>query len=194
MTRSFEHVHFYNATWAIHYVVVVGFERLRVLLWIINEEHYFEELLRTSSDGKFWAFSFQIISMSFYMLGTNVSLLLIVLVFYHLISCSRILCWFSFFLNLCSSHLKVSQEHQALNVCFIFHVFALWSFAIFQERKTFNVCFLFFLCLFFIKFLKNTKVIHLLPPDFVLWLFNELQPSMFIFLHVFASFSKALNL
>lgn len=194
MTRSFEHVHFYNATWAIHYVVVVGFERLRVLLYIINKEHYFEELLRTSSDEKFWTFSFQIIFMGFYMFGTNVSLLLIVLVFYHLISCSWILCWFSFFLNLCFSHLKVSQEHQASNVCFIFHVFALWSSAFFSRTQNFQCLFSFFLCFIFIKFFKNTKVIHLLPLDFVLWLFNELQPPMFIFLHVFASFSKALNL
>ncbi len=83
------------------------------------------------------------------MFGTNVSLLLIVLVFYHLISCSRILCWFSFFLNLCSSHLKVFQEHQASNVCFIFHVFALWSFAFFSRTQNLQCLFSFFLCLFF---------------------------------------------
>jgi hypothetical protein len=157
MTRSFEHVHFYNATWAIHCVVVVGFERLRVLLCIINEEHYFEELLRTSSDEKFWTFSFQIISMSFYMFGTNVSLLLIILVFYHLISCSWILCWFSFSWICVLVIWKFLKNTKPQMFVLFFMRLPFGHLQFFQEHKTFNVCFLFFYVYFLSSFSKTLR-------------------------------------
>jgi hypothetical protein len=84
--------------------------------------------------------------MIFPMFVANVNLLLLVLFFDCLISSSRIMCWFSFFLCLCYGHLH-SQEHQASSVCFIFsYVFLLVVCKFFKNAKP-PIYVFFFLCL-----------------------------------------------
>jgi len=73
---------------SVHCVLVTWFEKLKVLLCIVGKKHCFHELLKISSDEKFQALAFQVISTSFPMFGTNVNLLIFVLLFNRLISCN----------------------------------------------------------------------------------------------------------
>lgn len=124
------------------------FERLKVLLCIINEEHNFHELFKTSSDEKFWAFSFQMNSMSFPMFGANVNLLVLVLFFNNLISRSWFMCWFSFSC-VCVMVICILKSTKPLVFVLFLHMFALWSFANFSRLPNLQFLFSFFLCLLF---------------------------------------------
>jgi hypothetical protein len=57
---------------SVHCVLIACFQKLKVLFFIVGEEHSFHELLRISSDEKFQALAFQVISMNFHVFGTSV--------------------------------------------------------------------------------------------------------------------------
>jgi hypothetical protein len=72
----------------VHFVFVACFEKLKFLFYIVSDKHCFHELLRISSDKNFRALAFRLISMNFPLFGANVNLLIFVLLFNCLISCS----------------------------------------------------------------------------------------------------------
>jgi hypothetical protein len=81
-----------------------------------------------------------------FLFNANVDLLLLVLLFNHLISCS-LLYWFSFFLCLHFGHLQVFKSVEPLVLILFLYVFASWSFASFSRAFNLQCSFSFFLCL-----------------------------------------------